>query len=302
MTAMERFPFSLKEGEESRLPVEEDIWNGKLNSNETDSYNVEHRGEGQMNRFVANGTRPGLFCYPVKDGNGLGVVICPGGGYWGEAIDKEGHDIARFFNSFGVSAFVLKYRVPVVCGKRVCEPGPFWGAMKDAARTMRLVRSKAAEYGIKKLGVMGFSAGGHLAGMLSTVPDSVKEECECLAKYSARPDFTILLYPVASLIEYAHIGSREGLLGKNSSLEMQRLFSPISQVTENTPPCFLAQAEDDAVDVHNSINYFLACREKGVQAELHLYPEGGHGYGMYQQGMAVDTWNQRLKEWLLRMA
>lgn len=298
---MEKFPFSIKEGEESKLPVEEDIWNGKLNSNEEDFYNLEHRGEGQLNRFVANGTRPGLFSYPAKDGNGLGVIVCPGGGYHGQAIDKEGHDIARFLNSFGVSAFVLKYRVPVVDEKRVCEPGPFWGAMEDVARTMRLVRSKAAEYGIKKLGVMGFSAGGHLAGMVSTTPDAVKEECQCLAKYSARPDFTILLYSVSSVYEYAHIGSRDALLGVNPSLELKRLFSPISQITENTPPCFLAQAEDDMVDINNSIGYFLACREKGVKAEMHLYPEGDHGYGMYQRGIGIDTWNQRMKEWLLRM-
>lgn len=299
---MQKYPFSLKESQAKKLPVEEDIWNGKLKSKEEDYYNPEHRGEGQLNRFVANGTRPGLFSYPAKDCNGLGVVICPGGGYWGEAIDKEGHDIARFFNSFGVSAFVLKYRVPVVKDKRVCAPGPFYGAMEDVTRTMRLVRSQAAKLGIKKLGVMGFSAGGHLAGMISTLPDLVKEENKRLAKYTARPDFTILLYPVATLLEYTHTGSRNGLLGENSSLETQRLFSPIAQVTKDTPPCFLAQAEDDEVDVHNSINYFLACREKGVKAELHLYPEGGHGYGMYQQGMAVDTWNQRLKEWLLRMA
>jgi len=302
---MERHPFAITLDQLDRIPASIPHWCDGLPgiAPEEDTY-APREAVAHADRFVANSCSPELFPYPAgADNTGLCVLICPGGGYAGQAIDKEGHDIARFLNSFGVGAFVLKYRVPAVAYKRVVPAGPYLAPIADVLRAMRFLRAHAAEYGIRKLGVMGFSAGGHLAAMASTRYEDALEPDAALAAIPARPDFTILMYPVATLLPpFAHMGSRKYLLDEDASEELAAQYSAEKLVNAQTPPCFLAQAEDDVVPVENSLLYFRACRENNVPAEMHLFPAGGHGYGMYQRDLAVDTWPQRMKEWLLRMA
>jgi acetyl esterase/lipase len=257
---------------------------------------------GYLDRHLANVRRPSLFAYPAASDkrNGAAVLICPGGGYQILAFDKEGTDLARFFNSFGVSAFVLKYRLSWKGEQRGAFPE---APLRDAQLAMRLIRSRAGQYGIRpdKIGIMGFSAGGHLAACASTLFADSQEPDEDLAAVSARPDFSILVYPVVSFLDAAsHVGSCQNLLGEHASEPLKRKFSPEVQVTSDTPPAFLVQAADDAVPVENSLLYFAALKAAGVPAEMHIYPEGGHGYGMRQRGMTIDTWPDRLKDWLLK--
>ena len=148
---------------------------------------------------------------------------------------------------------------------------------------------------------MGFSAGGHLAASTSTLYNDQQETRKDLAGISARPDFSILIYPVVTFLDSkCHVGSCQNLLGENASEALKRKFSPEVQVTSDTPPTFLVQAADDAVSVENSLLYFSALKAAAVPAEMHIYPEGGHGYGLHQRGMTIDTWPDRLKDWLLK--
>ena len=303
---MQKFPFAIPDNALSTIPASIPLWPEERPASgqpEADWYREDRPQEGRLDRFVANFSYPELFPYPAApaDNTGLAVLVCPGGAYVGQAIDKEGHDLARFFNSFGVSAFVLKYRVPVVNDVRRCE-GVFTGALADALRAIRFIRANAEQYGIRKVGVMGFSAGGHLAATASTLYNDPLEPNPAMAVISARPDFSILVYPVITFTdeERCHKGSRKNLLGLQATLEELRHYSPELQVTPETPPCILLQTADDSVHVGNSILYFMACRAQGVAAEMHLFPEGGHGYGLAQRGLAVDTWPQRLQEWILR--
>ncbi len=257
---------------------------------------------GYLDRHLANVRRPSLFAYPAPSDqrNGAAVLICPGGGYQILAFDKEGTDLARFFNSFGVSAFVLKYHLSWAGERRGAFPD---APLRDAQRALRLIRLRAGQYGIRpeKIGIMGFSAGGHLAAIASTLSKDQQEPRKDLASISARPDFSILIYPVVTFLDPAtHVGSCQNLLGDQPSDQLKRKFSPETQVTSATPPAFLVQAADDAVPVENSLLYFAALKRCGVQAELHIYPEGGHGYGMRQRGITIDSWPERLKDWLLK--
>ncbi len=257
---------------------------------------------GYLDRHLANVRRPSLFAYPASPDkrNGAAVLICPGGGYQILAFDKEGTDLARFFNSFGVSAFVLKYHLSWDGTKRGAFPE---APLRAAQRALRLIRSRAAQYGIRsdKIGIMGFSAGGHLAATASTLYADQQEAGKELSGISARPDFSILIYPVITFLnKTAHVGSCVNLLGEQASEQLKRKFSPEVQVTSETPPAFLVQAADDAVPVENSLLYFAALKAAGVPAEMHIYPEGGHGYGMRQRGMIIDSWPDRLKDWLLK--
>lgn len=266
---------------------------------------ADDRGPGYLDRFVSHVTVPTLTVYlpPAGTATGAGVVVCPGGGYHGVAIDKEGHDIARWLNRFGVAGFVLKYRSPSAAKGPQSRP---YGPLRDAQRALRLVRSRAGEWGIRPdcLGILGFSAGGHLAASASTRFADSDEPDPALAALSCRPDFTVLIYPVVSFTAdgVTHVGSRNNLLGPNPPEELKRRFSCELQVGKDTPPAFLVQTEDDAVPVANSILYYQALKQAGVPAEMHLYPEGGHGYGMRVRGFGVDTWPDRCREWLLRRA
>ena len=263
---------------------------------------IDDRNPDYWYRFIANIRKPAMYSFPAHplNNNGKAVVVCPGGGYCGVAIDHEGFEVARMLNKWGYSAFVIKYRDPAPDNKWGTFPN---GPLDDALRAIRLVRSRASRYGIRedKIGVMGFSSGGHLAGTASTIWHIRHDINPELDKVSARPDFSILIYAVLSLCDsWGHKGSRIRLIGETGEAE-RRLYSPTIQVAQNTPPAFLVTTEDDFVDSRNTFEYFLACKRAGVPCEVHAYQDGGHGYGMRLRGLPVDTWPARLCEWLARI-
>jgi acetyl esterase/lipase len=210
-------------------------------------------------------------------------------------MDKEGHDVARWFNSLGITAFVLKYRL----GPRYRHPAQ----IRDAQRALRHVRAEAETYGIApdRLGIMGFSAGGHLAATTATLFDrSFGAPQDSLRTYSARPDLLILAYPVISLTDtFTHEGSRRNLLGDDPDADRLELLSPDQQVRARTPPTFLFSTDaDTGVPPENSVAFYLALREADVPAELHVYERGPHGVGMAAGDYALSSWMDRLADWL----
>jgi acetyl esterase/lipase len=240
---------------------------------------------------------PTLTVYrPAKQTANAAVMICPGGGYWILASGHEGADMARWFNELGITAFVLKYRLP---DDRIMTT-PHEVPLMDAMQGMKLIRQNAAKYGLnpEKLGVMGFSAGGHLASTLSTHYWRGPKADE-----TAKPNFAILLYPVITFGPKAHSGSREKLLGKNAPADLIAYYSNELQVTEKTPPTLLVHSIDDgAVPAENSIDYALALKQHKISAEMHLYPTGGHGYGLRTAGKgSVANWPEACKGWLKAM-
>ncbi|NEU68868.1 alpha/beta hydrolase [Spirosoma agri] len=248
---------------------------------------------------ISNVSVPTLTAYiPTKEkATGAAIMICPGGGYSILASGHEGVDVAKWFNEMGVTAFVLKYRLPDAKLMTNQQEVP----LLDAMQGMTLIRQNAAKYGIDptKIGVMGFSAGGHLASTLATHYNRGPKASE-----QAKPNFAILLYPVVTFGEKAHTGSRDKLLGKlNTSPELVAYYSNELQVTSQTPPTFLVHSEDDkAVPVENSINYYLACLKNGVPVEMHLYPTGGHGYGLRTAKFgSLNTWPETCKAWLMAL-
>jgi acetyl esterase/lipase len=242
-------------------------------------------------------TIPTLSIFLPKESkpNQTAVIIFPGGGYSHLAIDKEGTKVAQWFNTLGIAAFVVKYRLPsdlIMKNKNV-------GPLQDAQEAVRYVRQNAAKYNIDatKIGIMGFSAGGHLASTLATHYDD--KVYEPTAKVSARPDFSLLIYPVISMQnDITHKGSQTNLLGNNPSQELIDSFSNEKKVTAQTPPTFLIHATDDTVVLpENSINYYLALKKNAVPAELHIYEKGGHGFGLGVKDTS-KFWTRDCEEWL----
>jgi len=235
---------------------------------------------------------------PAKP-NGRSVIICPGGGYGILAFDKEGSRVAVEMNKWGVTAFVLKYRLPDDASNHDKSVAP----LQDAQQAIRLVRTMAASWGLdqRKIGIMGFSAGGHLAATAATHFSYHANKAD-KDTTSIRPDFAILVYPVISFDStITHKGSRNNLVGANAPAEKIALFSNELQVTTVTPPTFLVHAGDDgAVPVENSIRFYKACIKNKVPVEMHLYPAGGHGFGM-QNNTTDDNWMERLKNWMNRL-
>ena len=224
-------------------------------------------------------------------------MICPGGGYSILAAEHEGSDIARWFADRGITAFVLKYRLPDARLQQTPHEAP----LADAMQGMRLIRQQAVRFGINpdRIGVMGFSAGGHLAATLSTHYDKGPK-----ADLQAKPSFSILLYPVITFGDKAHTGSRIKLLGTLASdPAWVDYYSNEKQVTASTPPTFLVHATDDkSVPVENSIGYYLACLQQKVAAEMHLYPTGGHGFALRTKaGQSVSTWPAALENWIKQL-
>jgi acetyl esterase/lipase len=235
------------------------------------------------------------FAAPKEKATGTAVIICPGGGYGRLALQPEGIDIARWLNDAGITGIVLKYRLPndtIMVKKRI-------GPLQDVQEAVRMVRRHAAEWGIdrQKIGVMGFSAGGHLA---STAATQYNEHVYDADTTSARPDFSLLIYPVISMDEkLTHKGSRQNLLGSAPDQSVVDQFSNDLRVDKNTPPAFLVHSADDkTVPVQNSINYFLALKANNVPAELHVYETGGHGYGLALHRGTESNWPAACLQWL----
>ena len=226
---------------------------------------------------------------------GAGVVVCPGGGYGHLAMDHEGKQIAEWLNSLGVAAFVLKYRL----GPRYHHPAP----LQDAQRALRYVRVHAKDFGLlgDRIGIWGFSAGGHLASTTGTHFDAGNASAtDPIDRMSSRPDFMILAYPVISMsAEYTHKGSRTNLLGEKPDPALVENLSNDKQVTSQTPPTFLFHTDEDTgVPAENSIAFYLALRKAGVPAEIHIYQRGKHGVGLAGADPILATWSGRLADWM----
>jgi len=253
---------------------------------------------------IENVQNPDIAVYlPVKKfATGQAVIICPGGSYWVLAYDLEGTEVAKYLNSIGAAAIVLKYRLPVSGNCKIPHEAP----LMDAQRAMRLVRINATNWNIDshKIGIMGFSAGGHLASTLGTHFDyGDKSSKDSIEMQSCRPDFMILIYPVISFVDsVTHVGSREALLGKNADKQLMNYYSNELQVKEDTPPTFLALADDDTtVPSENSILMYKALHRKKIQAELHIISEGEHGFGLGTNNEHIASWTYSLKLWLNRL-
>ena len=245
---------------------------------------------------TAKVTDPAMVVYQPEKGkaNGTAVIICPGGGYGILAIDHEGFDVAKRFNEYGVTAFVLKYRLP----SDAIMVDKSFGPLMDAEQAMYLVRKDAAKWGVDpaKIGIMGFSAGGHLASTLTVHYNDVKIENK--EKISLRPDFSILIYPVVTFGKFTHGGSMANLLGPNPTDAQKEYFSNEKHVTPETPITFLVHANDDgAVPVQNSLDFDAALVQNKVKAEMHIYQGGGHGFGLNNKTTS-DDWFQRLENWM----
>jgi acetyl esterase/lipase len=246
--------------------------------------------------FRLNVSRPTLTVYlpQRRDARRAAVIICPGGSYRGVSIAKEGHDVARAFNDMGVAAFVLKYRTPSDRHMRDRTRGP----LQDVQQALKVVRQRASEWQIDAthIGLVGFSAGGHLAATAATHTAAVLDENRST---NLRPDFLVLIYPVISFEDaIAHKTSREMLLGAIPDANAIALYSNERQVSATTPPAFIAHAADDAsVPVDNSIRFFQALQARGIAAELIVYPRGGHGFGL-NNATTADRWLDRCRQWL----
>lgn len=256
-----------------------------------DPTRVTNVGEAQIQFHFPAGWRP--------QDKRPALCIFPGGGYILLAIEKEGTQIARWAAEHGMVGIVVKYRV----SQQNNAIGKFPGPLLDARQAVRLTRKHAAKLGVnpRKIGVMGFSAGGHLAAMATTLWNkTLPEEADNpLKSVSARPDFSMLIYPVITMTPKAvHHGSRNKIIGAKPDPAMEKLCSPEQQVTPHTPPVFLVHAQDDGVSCANSQLMEKACRNNGVPVTLHLYSKGGHGYGMEKRGNPTDQWPEDAGKWL----
>jgi acetyl esterase/lipase len=267
------------------------------NSRPTADLEKSETGDRPYQISVSLVSHPTLTVYlPSKEkSNGTAVIICPGGGYSHLAMGHEGIEIALRLNDMGIAAFVLKYRLPNDETMLDKTTGP----LQDAQRAIQLVRQRAKDWGVNPghIGIMGFSAGGHLASTAGTHFDRVLIDNK--DKVSLRPDFMILLYPVISFSDsIGHRGSRDCLLGKNPAPAAILEYSNELKVTEHTPPAFIVHAQDDqTVPVENSLHFYEALVRKKVPSELLIYPKGGHGYGLHNTTTS-DQWLDRLRNWM----
>jgi len=263
---------------------------------------LDYDSSGRIFKKVSD---PEIWYYPSdkkkSKENNVAVLVIPGGGYSGLWFDKEGVDVAKWLNKIGVSAFVLKHRLPhwesKDCRSKV--------ALMDAQRAMRIIRknSKSWDLDPNKIGVLGFSAGGHLASTLSTHHDNGLDLSDLeIEQTSSRPDFSILVYPVITMNKpYAHNGSRENLLGKIPPQEYLDYYSNDLQVREDTPPAILIHSDNDqAVLPENSIQYYLALRKYNIPAALHIWEDGGHGYGLGKDKGSIKSWAKICEEWMIQ--
>lgn len=259
----------------AQKPTEMKVWpNGAPNDNGIIKENNENPDSPSNTREAI------LYIYPAKKGNGMAILACPGGGYSHLAMQHEGKAMAEWFNAQGITYAVLRYRMP---------NGHHEVPLSDAHQAIRIMRQHAKEWNIKKVGIMGSSAGGHLASTAATHFEA-----------ETRPDFQILFYPVITMNpDYTHMGSHNNLLGQNPSEELEKTYSNELQVTPQTPPAFIMHSSDDgAVPVANSVNYYMALVKNGVPASLHTYPIGGHGWGYGEGFIYKRQWTGELEKWL----
>lgn len=280
------------------------LWTGTPPNAQPVGQPEERVQEGQI-LWLRHVQNPAVEVRLPARGNATGqaVIVCPGGGYGGLAYDWEGTDMAGWLNSRGIAAIILRYRLPVdgdiAHQKWLCP-------LLDAQRAIRLTRAHATDWAINptKVGIMGFSAGGHLASTAGTHFDAGnKEAADPVDRLSSRPDFLILVYPVISMMkETTHAGSRLNLLGADPSDELVRRYSNELQVTAETPPTFLVHAGDDGgVPVQNSLLFHAALIAHKVPAELHVYPHGGHGFSLALGRGRLQDWTQLCARWLTEL-
>ncbi len=285
-------------------PAEIRLWTGEAPLSVTNAppEQVTPAPDQPGNRHIRHVVVPSLTVYapPRESNSGIGVVICPGGSYALLSWDKEGVNVAQWLQARGVTAAILKYRLP--------SPGQIPSGhlvpLLDAQRAIRILRERAGEFGIKtnRVGIIGFSAGGHLAACAATkfaqpVPSPVEDD----RRVSCRPDFCVLAYPVISMLTAAHSGSRTNLLGRDPTEQLRSQFSCEKLVTKETPPTFIVHARDDtSVPVTNSLMFAEACQQAGVPVELHLYEKGKHGFGLGVNGGEVTNWPAQLETFLNR--
>lgn len=245
---------------------------------------------------------PGMYAFfpSAQENKGSAVIICPGGGYERLAYVISGTQLAKWFNTMGVSAFVLNYRLPNSPDLKQRELGP----LQDVQRAIRVVRANGAKWGIRpdKIGVQGSSAGGHLAAMAGTQTNDVSAIGDSLNAVSFRPDYMILVSPVINLGPYAHAGSRKNLLGENASRELIEKYSLETQVTNATPPAFLVHAFNDrSVSARNSLLFYSSLLEKGVSSTLHIFPQGGHAVALRNNPGSTEQWTSLCEAWMKEM-
>jgi acetyl esterase/lipase len=250
---------------------------------------------GAMGKEAADIPTVTVYLPPADKATGAAVVICPGGGYGALAMDHEGHQVARWLNSLGVAGIILKYRH----APGYHHPAP----LLDAQRALRFTRSHASDWGVdpKRIGILGFSAGGHLASTAGTHFDAGKADAsDPIDRLSCRPDFMVLVYPVISFTApFTHKGSRSNLLGKTPDAGLVESLSNEKQVTAQTPPTFLAHtSEDTGVSPQNSVAFYLALHQHKVPAELHIFEKGGHGMGLGRGNLAFSHWPELCAAWL----
>lgn len=254
----------------------------------------EHGAPNAVGKEAADIPAITPYFAPKDIATGAAVVVCPGGGYTHLSDIKEGSDVAKWLNSLGISAFVLKYRL----GPRYGQPNQ----LLDAARALRTVRARSKEWNIdaNRIGILGFSAGGHLASTLGTHFDAGKPDAaDTIERVSSRPDLMVLVYPVISMGEYTHQGSKKNLLGNNPAQALVDLYSNELQVTKDTPPAFLVHTmTDPAVPVENSLLFVAALRRNKVAVEFHMYEKGPHGFGLAPNDPVLASWMERCADWL----
>lgn len=277
------------------------LWEGKL-PNSNDVKIIEKADTSDIIR-IQQVDRPNIEVYlpSKKYMTGEAVVICPGGGYSIIAYHWEGIDVAKWFNSKGIAAIVLKYRLPHTANNVEGKLSPFL----DAQRAMRITRFNADKWGIdpNKIGVMGFSAGGHLASTLGTHYSEDFFVTDKIDSVSARPDFMILMYPVITFREpYLHRGSREFLIGRTEDSKLIDYYSGELNITAETPPTFLIHADDDTVvPVENSLMFYKKLHENEIPVEMHIFPEGGHGFGLAIGKEGAEQWKELCFSWIKKI-
>ncbi len=271
------------------------VWPGGA-PNENGITKPEETFNGTHVRYVSEAVMT-VYLPPKEKNTGVAIVICPGGGYGFEAMDYEGYDIAKWLNTLGIAGIVLKYRLP---------NGHPEVPLSDGKQAIRIVRENAKAWNInpEKVGIAGFSAGGHLASAVGTHFDyGNKNSSNTTMQFSSRPNFMLLLYPVISLKEeFGHMGTRINLIGKTNDWELVKKYSNELQVTPETPPAFITVANDDQIVApRNSVEFYLQLKKNHVPAELHVFAEGLHGFFLKKDNLPVRQWPTLFYNWLKAM-